>query len=114
MPDDAPDRNDVVLVGRVAAEPLARAMPSGDSMLSFRVVIRRADGSKSHGTVDTLDCAAWRADVRRIVSRWVPGDRVELQGAVRRRFWRAGGAGGPAASRWEIEVRRARRLERAR
>jgi single-strand DNA-binding protein len=114
VPDDPTDRNDVVLVGRVSAEPQTRELPSGDPMLSFRVVVRRPEGSRSSVPVDTLDCTAWRADVRRVVARWRPGDRVELQGAVRRRFWRAGGGGGAPSSRWEIEVSRARRLERAR
>jgi single-strand DNA-binding protein len=107
------DRNDVVLVGRLAAAPTLRELPSGDGLMSFRVVVRRPEGPRRRRgspTVDALECAAWRADVRRAVRSWTAGDIVEVTGALRRRFWR--GAGG-AASVWEIEVSKARRLVRA-
>jgi single-strand DNA-binding protein len=106
--------NEVRVVGRLAAAAEVRPMPSGDAMVAFRVVVERpaAEVAKSRPrtpTVDTLDCVAWRADVRRSASSWSAGDLVELTGSLRRRFWR--GAHGPA-SRTEIEVRRGRRLRR--
>ena len=67
------------------------------------VVVSRAParrGARSGGpTVDTLDCAAWRADVQRSVERAAEGDLVELHGSLRRRFWRVGPEP-PAAARW--------------
>lgn len=109
--------NEVRLVGRLAAEPIARELPSGDRLVSFRLVVartgptgRRPPPGASVGrqpTVDTLDCAVWRQDVARTLSRAGAGDILEVHGALRRRFWRA--AGGPA-SRSEVEVTRARRV----
>ena len=106
-------RNEVVLLGRVAAAPQERALPSGDVLVSWRLVVDR-DAAAGTGTrrptVDTVDCVAFAARVRRTAGTWVAGDVVELEGALRRRFWRA--PTGPT-SRYEVEVRAARRVLRA-
>jgi len=103
--------NEVHLVGRLAGEPRRRDLPSGDVLVSFRVVVSRAPARRGARTgaptVDTLDCAAWRADVQRSVERAADGDLVELHGSLRRRFWRVGAG---SASRSEVEVVRMKRL----
>jgi single-strand DNA-binding protein len=86
-----------------------RELPSGDRVVAFRVVVDRDPGSGGSARVDTLDCAAFRADARRKLSGWEPGDEVEVTGSLRRRFFRTGG--GPA-SRYEVEVRTAARVAR--
>lgn len=103
--------NSVQLVGRVSADPSAQTLPSGDPVVTFRLVVDRpADPSRPRAPrVDTIDCTAWRADVRRTVGRWHAGDVVSISGSLRRRFWR--GAAGPA-SRSEVEVTTARRLRK--
>ena len=103
--------NEVRLVGRVAAEPVARTMPSGDALVSFRLVVDRAPNGRSKQLVDALECVAWSARVRRSVVRWQAGDVVEVTGCVRRRFFRSAGG---AASRVEIEVVSARIRSRSR
>lgn len=111
--------NQVKLVGRVAAPPETKAMPSGDLMTAFRVIVPREQeqGSAAHGGprgrkggVDTIECVAWRAGLRRTVNSWQEGDMVAVTGALRRRFWR--GDAGPS-SRHEIEVLEATRVRRA-
>jgi single-strand DNA-binding protein len=114
-PEVAEQVNEVRLVGVVAAAPEQRDLPSGDTMVAFRVVVRRSDAGEGRGgrrgpSVDTIDCAGWRADVRRVVSTWNAGDLVEVSGALRRRFWR--GPQGPV-SRYQVVVAKARRLSRA-
>jgi single-strand DNA-binding protein len=115
-PGDGPAHvNEVHLVGRLAVEPVRRELPSGDPLVSFRLVVERPPGGRSATgsrapTVDTLECAAWRKDVQRVLSRAVAGEVLEVHGALRRRFWRAGGA---AASRSEVEVVRVRRRGRS-
>ena len=109
-------RNEVALSGRLAAAPEPRELPSGDALVVFRLVVAREEtqehkeGRPRPQSVDTIDCVAWRSDVRRRVQGWAPGDVVAVEGALRRRFWRAGSA---AVSRCEVEVARARRLQRA-
>jgi single-strand DNA-binding protein len=110
--------NEVHLVGRLAAPVEERELPSGDLLSTFRLVVPRTEAERaasrrpeSRGVaVDTIDCVAWRAGLRRTVNAWHEGDTVAVTGALRRRFWR-GSAG--AASRHEIEVSQASRLRRA-
>ena len=105
-------RNEVVLAGRLPAPAEERALPSGDVLVTFRVVVGRPPGRPpGRGpVVDTIDCVVWSGPVRRSVLGWAAGDAVEVTGALRRRFWRAGGG---AASRTEVEVLKARRLAKA-
>lgn len=105
-----PDDNQVRLTGTVAASPQRRVLPSGDEVVTVRLVVRRPPSTREGApTVDTVDCAAWRAGVRRTVSSWAAGEQVAVEGALRRRFWRS--PSGPA-SRYEVEVERGRRLGR--
>ena len=110
-------RNEIVLVGRLGAAADTRVLASGDEVTSFRLIVGREAPRRSARpapprapVVDTVDCAAWTAALRKTVRGWEPGDVVEVHGALRRRFWRA--AGGPA-SRYEVEVHTARRVRRA-
>lgn len=107
--------NEVRLVGTVSADAEVRTLPSGDELCLVRVVVPRlpvrvrADGRKSP-SVDVVDCAAWDARPRRSVASWRAGDEVQVVGALRRRFFRAGGQ---TASRVEVEVASARIIRRA-
>ena len=108
--------NQVRLTGRVAAPALERELPSGDALVSWRVVVDR--GARKRGkaeparvpTVDALECVAFLAGPRRVALTLTPGDIVTVAGALRRRFWRA--PGGPT-SRYEVEVATLRRVRRA-
>jgi single-strand DNA-binding protein len=102
--------NEVRLLGKVSQDPELRTLPSGDPLWTFRVVIPRS-GSATAGRsgVDALDCSVWSGRARRTVATWRAGDLVEVTGAVRRRFFRAGGA---AVSRVEVEVASARVIRR--
>jgi single-strand DNA-binding protein len=107
-------RNEVVLVGRLTAAAEERELPSGDALVSWRIVVdrppvQRTDGRRSP-TVDALDCITWRKAVARSVLTWQVGDTIEVSGALRRRFWRS--ERGPV-SRTEVEVIRARRIAKA-
>ena len=87
--------NAVRLSGRVSAAPEARMLPSGDEVVSFRLVVPRSPAARrrSKQRVDTIECSAWTARLRRSVRRLEAGDMVTVTGELRRRFTR--GAGGP-------------------
>ncbi|MDN4161850.1 single-stranded DNA-binding protein [Nocardioides abyssi] len=103
--------NEVRLVGRVTQAPEEKLLPSGDAVWTFRLAVTRTgDRSRSKQTVDALECAVWAARPRRSIATWGVGDEVEVAGALRRRFFRAGGGAG---SRTEVEVRTARVIRRA-
>lgn len=105
-------RNEVSLRARVAAPPEERTLPSGDSLMTARLIVDRdaAALQRSSQRVDTLDCVAWKARVHRTMRSWQAGDEVEVSGAIRRRFFR--GAAGPV-SRVEVEIKEAKRITRA-
>lgn len=106
--------NEVRLLGRLAAEPVPRELPSGDLLVQFRLVVDRpaatTSGDHPRPTVDTIDCAAWRKDVHRSLRSVVADDLLEVEGSLRRRFWRSAAG---AMSRSEVEVVRVRRVRRA-
>jgi len=101
--------NEVHLVGRVSSTPEERALPSGDCVILFRLVVPRPPGRAGAPTVDTIDIACWSARARRSAARLRTDDRAEIEGSLRRRFFSAGG--GPT-SRYEVEARAVRRTRR--
>jgi single-strand DNA-binding protein len=102
--------NEVRLTGRLGAPPNRTVLPSGDEVLTFRLVVPRGPDDRRPPSVDTVDCSVWPAGMRRRAGSWVEGDEVAVTGRLRRRFWR--GPGG-LRSRYEVDVRQGRRLRRA-
>jgi len=112
--DDAPPgANEVRLVGRVSAEPVEQELPSGDLVVTLRLVVprertrRRTAASSGGASVDTIDVACWSGRTRSSALRLGACDHAEVSGALRRRFFRAGGA---AVSRYEVEAASVRRV----
>lgn len=95
--------NQVRLRGRWAGA-VQRELPSGDELVTARLVVPRPGPG-----VDTIDCALWRGDLRRRALRVPDGTNVEIDGSLRRRFWRTPSG---AASRYEVEVTGLRRLSK--
>ena len=110
---DPAEDNTVELRGRVSSAPVERELPSGAMISTFRVSVARGTTPMTAGsrqTSDWVDCVAWSARSRRSVASWAVGDQVEVTGALRRRFFRAGDG---ASTRLEVEVLRARRARAA-
>lgn len=108
--DTTDHRNEVLLVGRVSAAPEVRTLPSGDEITTWRLVVARDGVAEGRPAQDTIDCTAWSSRTRRSASAWAAGDVVEVEGALRRRFWKTPAA---LASRCEVEVSRVRRVAKA-
>ena len=105
--------NSVALIGRLSSAPLERELPSGDTIMTFRVVLARDPSPmtrRSRQTSDWVDCVAWGARARRSVRTWQVGDVVEVEGALRRRFFRTEGG---TSTRVEVEVLTGRAVVRA-
>lgn len=101
----------VLLRGRVTSPPEERALPSGDALVAFRLSVPRRPtplGRGSRQTSDWVDCVAAAARVRRAAASWSVGDEVEVEGVLRRRFFRTASGGG--GSRLEVEALQARRV----
>jgi single-strand DNA-binding protein len=102
--------NEVRIRGRVSGEPRHRHLPSGDEVVSIRVVVPRPEGvlgSDKGVGVDTFECVAWTRRLQSVMARLSGDEHVSVTGALRRRFWRAGGA---VASMVVIEVERLTRV----
>jgi single-strand DNA-binding protein len=100
--------NDVRLAGKVTGAPVLVELPSGDALVTFRVSVPR--GVDTGQRVDSVPCTAWAPRLRRGILTWRAGDLVEVAGAVRCRFYQAGGA---TRSRVEVEVTSARITRRS-
>lgn len=106
---DQPQVNEVRLTGRISGPPVERVLPSGDEILTFRIVVPRPRHERSKVTVDTFDCVVRAARLRRTAVRWDDGTEVELAGSLRRRFFRTEAG---SASRVQVEVTAGRRQGR--
>lgn len=96
--------NSVILLGRVSAAPETRELPSGDVLVTFRLIVERPPPIRGERRqVDVVDIACWSKRTQRSAASLAPDSVVRVEGAVRRRFFRAAGA---AASRYEIEAER--------
>ena len=99
--DATPDRNEVVLTGRVTSPAERRVLPSGDEVVTLRVTVRRHGGGS-----DTVRVAVGPAPARgrrpgadQVGRRMLAaaealdtGARVTVAGELRRRWWDGGGA----------------------
>jgi single-strand DNA-binding protein len=111
--DQGESLNEVRLMGRLAAAPVLRELPSGDTVWNLRVVVERPAPSgkeKPRQRVDSLECAVWSGRLKKQLEGWSEGDVVQVAGALRRRFFRAGGV---TASRVEVELSQGRIIRRA-
>ena len=100
------DRNDVVLRGRLAAPAVVRELPSGDTLLVFKLTVRRPVARPREPGHDTITCVSSAPGLVRRATAWQPDDVLEVEGALRRRWWRSPTGG---AVVHEVACRRARR-----
>ena len=103
------DRNDVVLRGRLSAPPELRPLPSGDTLLVLKLVVRREDPRPRGPRSDVLTCVSLVPALQRYASAWAPDDVVEVEGSLQRRFWRT--PTGTAVA-YEVNCRRGRKVAR--
>jgi len=97
--------NVVVLAGKVATEPKARQMPSGDEVTELRLSVPEA-GKR----LLPLPIAAWHKAVgKRALKDIAKGDDVIVYGQLARRFYRSGAG---ARSLTEVVATELRKLER--
>lgn len=102
--------NDVTVAGRVSQSAEVKILPSGDQLATFRIIVDRPTAAlrRSKQKVDTFDCAAWSAKLRRKVEALQPGQPVSVRGQLRRRFTRVGGV---PASFVTIEINELHKVE---
>ncbi|GAA1512793.1 hypothetical protein GCM10009677_52270 [Sphaerisporangium rubeum] len=97
-------RNEVRLVGRVSKPPRTRDLPSGDSVLTWGMAVRRPQGHRSGKKSDGIACVTFDPQVAAEVARWSVNDIVSVEGALHHRYWPGSSA---PASTYEVEVHHA-------
>lgn len=104
------DRNDVLLRGRLSAPAELRPLPSGDTLVVFALIVQREDPRPKGPTTDTITCVSSLAGLQRHAVAWSTDDVVEVEGALRRRFWRTPTG---TAMVYEVDCRKGRKVSRA-
>jgi single-strand DNA-binding protein len=111
--NDLPEQvNEVRIRGRVSGPPRHRRIPSGDEVVSIRISVPRPDSAtdasvRKRPSVDTVECVTQDEGLQSVMNGLGTDEYVFVAGALRRRFWRAGGV---VASVVEVEVSRLRRV----
>lgn len=106
--DPSGHRNEVVLAGRVTAEPAVRELPSGDHLITWRISITRPTAEqRPNQPADPITCVSFQGIMEEVTRGWRIGDTVQVSGSLRRRFWRSPTG---SSSVIEVEVRAAHRL----
>lgn len=86
--------NEVVVAGRITAEPRFRELPSGDHLATWRICVARHPSTRFRGRrVDSITCVSFDKGLHEYLRGWRLGDVVDVHGALRRRTWR--GVAGP-------------------
>ena len=93
-------------IDKAAQDIPSRRSSAEDAEIGFLLI----GPEKPRQRVDSLEGAVWGGRLKGQVSSWAAGDAVDVSGALRRRFFRAGGA---PASRVEVELTRGRIIRRA-
>ncbi|QBI55060.1 single-stranded DNA-binding protein [Streptomonospora litoralis] len=103
-------RNEVVVAGRVTAEPYVRELASGDRLTTWRISIARARAQqRPNQSSDPITCVSFQQAIEERTREWRIGDTVQVSGSLRRRFWRSPKG---SASVVEIEARAVQRISR--
>ena len=113
-------RNEVRLCGRLSAPAEERTLPSGDVIVTLRIIVPRSrtarrtgssEGEAHSGQVDTIDVVCWSAGTRRAALRLEAGVTIEIEGSLRPRFFATPSG---RQSRYEVEAQTVRRPGRRR
>jgi single-strand DNA-binding protein len=106
---ESTDHAEVTVIGRLGARVTQRTLPSGDVVTVFTVVVDRPSRARHEGgpAVDAIPCQTFRSGVNRRLATLREGDRVRVEGTLRRRFWRTASGLGSAL---EVEAGSLRRM----
>jgi|YelNatPaOPRAMG01_1025707.scaffolds.fasta_scaffold09193_7 single-strand DNA-binding protein len=78
--------NRVILIGRIASEPVFRHTPSGLAVTTLRLAVNRPVASPDGKNADFFTIVAWR-DLAEKVANATKGRLVCVEGKLRERSW---------------------------
>ena len=77
--------NNVVLMGRLTADPELRTTQSGTSVTSFTVAVDRDYKTDGERQTDFINCVAWRNTADFITTYFRKGQMIAVQGTIQTR-----------------------------
>ena len=80
--------NNVVLMGRLAADPELRTTPTGVSVTSFAIAVDRPFAKQGEEkTTDFIDIVAWRSSAEFISRYFRKGSMIAIEGSLQTRTY---------------------------
>lgn len=80
--------NNVVLIGRMVADPELKYTPSGVAVTQFRIAVdRRFKSESGEKQADFIDIVAWRQSAEFAANYLSKGRLVAVQGRIQSRSW---------------------------
>ena len=78
--------NNVVLKGRLVADPILKQTQSGIAVVSFKIAVDKyvKDGEKQ---ADFIECNAWRGTAEFISKYFTKGQEILIRGAIHNKEW---------------------------
>ena len=78
--------NNVILKGRLVADPILKQTQSNISVCSFKIAVDKyvKDGEKQ---ADFIECNAWRATAEFISKYFTKGQEILIRGAIHNKEW---------------------------
>ncbi|MER7369755.1 single-stranded DNA-binding protein [Nonomuraea wenchangensis] len=103
------DRNEVLLVGRLSAEPEDHTLPSGDTATKWRIIVRRHRRQRRGATLtDSVPCVTFSPETADVVRGLKPRDYLQVIGSFRCRVF---GPAGAKTWKYEVEVTSAKPVD---
>src|SRR3990170_1519869 len=102
------NKNIVVLVGRLAADPELRYLPNGTPVANFGVAVNRSVRKDSGQFEDSLDgffdCEAFGGQALALAENCAKGTEIALTGSLRQKKFKTSGEQPRTVSKIEIRV----------
>ena len=83
--------NNVVLKGRLVADPELRQTASGIFVVSFTIAIDKYTGKDGEKSADFIGCNAWRGTAEFISKYFTKGQEILIRGQIHNKNWESNG-----------------------
>lgn len=82
--------NNVILKGRLVADPELRQTASGIAVVRFTIAIDKYTGKDGEKSADFIGCNAWRGTAEFISKYFTKGQEILIRGAIHNKNWEDG------------------------
>ena len=83
--------NNVILKGRLVADPELRQTASGIFVVSFTIAIDKYTGKDGEKSADFIGCNAWRGTAEFISKYFTKGQEILIRGQIHNKNWESNG-----------------------